>query len=90
MSGNPTKSQSVNYLILGVKRFEVRGQGVTSCVQRPFEWEEFVSLFVLCCIMFATSPLMVNMVGILSARWQLIWRIDYVMELKKSAVSFNL
>ncbi len=46
MSGNPTKSQAVNYLILGVKRHAVRGQGVMSCVQWPFEWEEFVSLFV--------------------------------------------
>ncbi len=40
--------------------------------------------------MFATSPLMVAMLGILSVQWQLIGRIDGVMKLKKSTMSFNL
>ena len=89
-SGNPTKSQAVNDLILGVKRYEVRGQGVNSHARRPVEWEEFVSLLVLCHIMFATSPLMLAMLGILSVQWQLIGRIGDMMKLEKSTMSFNL
>ncbi len=39
--------------------------------------------------MFATSPLMLAMLGILSVQWQLIGRIDDVMKLEKSTISFN-
>ncbi len=40
--------------------------------------------------MFATSPLMLVMLGILSVQQQLIGCIDDMMKLKKSTVSFNL
>ncbi len=69
MSLNPKKSQAVNDQILGVRRYKVRGQGVTCHGQQPGKWEEFVSLLVLCNVMFATSPLMLVMIGILSVQW---------------------
>ncbi len=78
--GNPTKSQTVNDVILGVKRYEVQGQGVNSHVQWPVEWEEFVLLLVLTCHLYSTSPVLLVMVGVLTVQWQLIGRIDDVMK----------
>ncbi len=88
--GNPTKSQTVNDVILGVKRYEVRGQGVNSRARRPVEWEEFVLLLVLTRHLYSTSPVLLVMVGVLTVQWQLIGRIDDVMKLDKSTIKFNL
>ena len=65
-------------------------QGVASRARRPVEWEEFALLLVLVRHMYALSPLMLVMLGVLTIQWQLIGRIDDVMKLDKSTIRPNM
>jgi len=46
--GNPTKSHAVNKIIKEVEKHEVRGTGINTEACLPMEWDEFLSLLVLC------------------------------------------
>lgn len=88
--GNPTKSTAVNKLISKVKKHEVRGSGVPSQARRAVEWEEFLDVLIATSEVFATKEsAMVFLLAVLTLQWQLIARIDDVMQLKTSTILFN-
>jgi len=67
----------------------VRGEGVASQARRPMEWEEFISILVAIRKLYPGRELMDLMLSVLTLQWQLIGRIDDVMKLEKSSLSFN-
>jgi len=88
--GNPTKSTAVNRMIQRVKFFEVRREAVGSKARRPMEWEEFIMMLVLIRHFYAGNPLLLVLAAVFTLQWQLIGRIDDVMQLNKSTLSHNL
>ena len=87
--GNPTRSEEVNAVIKGVKKFEVRHQGVQSTSTRPIEYDELLSILkvihtcpdsekrhMVCCA--------------LALQWHLIARVDDMMKLQFSNLSYNV
>lgn len=89
-TGNPTKAQSVNKMIELVKTYEVRGEGVPSQARRAIEYREFLLLLVLVRKIYSGRSLLPAILGVLCVQWQLIGRIDDVMQLGKSTLSHDL
>ena len=90
--GNPTKSSAVNKFISKVKKHEVRGTGVASQARRAVEWEEFINVLIATREVFSTpgkERAMIFLLAVLSFQWQLIARIDDIMQLATSTILFN-
>ncbi len=70
-----------------VKTYEVRGEGVPSQARRAIEYQEVLLLLVL---VYSGRLLLPAILGVLCIQWQLIGRIDDVMQLGKSTLSHDL
>jgi len=81
--GNPTRSKAVHHMIQKVKVHEVRGTGVKSNAHRAVEWEEFVNVLVAVREIYSESKeySMLMALSVLMLQWQLIGRIDDIMQL---------
>ena len=90
--GNPTRSRAVHHMIQKVKVHEVRGTGVKSNARRAVEWEEFVNVLVAVREIYSESKeySMLMALSVLTLQWQLIGRIDDIMQLRTSTVLFNV
>ena len=90
--GNPTRSRAVHHMIQKVKVHEVRGTGVQSNARRAVEWEEFVNVLVAVREIYSESKAhsMLMALSVLTLQWQLIGRIDDIMQLRTSTVLFNV
>jgi hypothetical protein len=90
--GNPTRSKAVHHMIQKVKVHEVRGTGVKSNARRAVEWEEFVNVLVVVREIYSESKeySMLMVPSVLMLQWQLIGRIDDIMQLQTSTVLFNV
>ncbi len=86
--GNRTKSDAFNEVISNIK-IEVRGEGVASQARHPIKWEDFNSILIAIQIFYPDQELKDLMLSICNLQWQLIGRIDDVMKLDKSSLSFN-
>ena len=71
---------------------EVRGTGVQSNARRAVEWEEFVNVLVVVSEIYLESKeySMLMALSVLTLQWQLIGRIDDIMQLRTSTVLFNV
>jgi hypothetical protein len=90
--GNPMKSSAVNKLISKVKKHEVRGTGVASQARQAVEWEEFLNLLIATKEVFSTPDkvsAMMFLLAVLTLQWQLIARINNIMQLAASTLHFN-
>ncbi len=67
----------------------MRGEGVASQAHRPIELEEFISILVAIQKLYPGHELIDLVPSVLTLQWQLIGRIDDVMKLEKSSLSFN-
>ena len=91
--GNPTRSRAVHHMIQKVKVHEVRGTGVQSNARRAVEWEEFVNVLIAVREIYSESSKahsMLMALSVLTLQWQLIGRIDDIMQLRTSTVLFNV
>ena len=79
-------------MIQKVKVHEVRGTGVKSIAHRAAEWEEFVNVLVTLREIYSESKeySMLMALSVLTLQWQLIGRIDDIMQLRTSTVLFNV
>ena len=79
-------------MIQKVKVHEVRGTGVQSNARRAVEWEEFVNVLVAVQEIYSESKAhsMLMALSVLTLQWQLIGRIDDIMQLRMSTVLFNV
>ena len=92
LTGNPTMSCEVNDLIRYVERAEVQGWGAPDQSRRALEWSEFINVLLCIRTFFATGTgatraLIYPLLAILTLQWQLIGRIDDVMQLEKSCIA---
>ena len=85
-------SRAVHHMIQKVKVHEVRGTGVQSNARRAVEWEEFVNVLVAVREIYSESKAhsMLMTLSVLTLQWQLIGRIDDIMQLRTSTVLFNV
>ena len=90
--GNPTRSRAVHHMIQKVKVHEVRGTGVKSNARRAVEWEEFVNVLVAVREIYSESKeySMLMALSVLTLQWQLIGRINDIMQLRTITVLFNV
>ena len=90
--GNPTRLRAVHHMIQKVKVHEVRGTGVQSNARRAVEWEEFVNVLVAVREIYSESKeySMLMALSVVMLQWQLIGRIDDIMQLRTSTVLFNV
>jgi hypothetical protein len=90
--GNPTGLRAVHHMIQKVKVHEVRGKGVKSNARHAVEWEEFVNVLVVVREIYSESKeySMLMTLSVLMLQWQLIGRIDDIMQLRTSTVLFNV
>ena len=79
-------------MIQKVKCHKVRGTGVKSNARRAVEWEEFVNVLVAVREIYSESKeySMLMALSVLTLQWQLIGRIDDIMQLRTSTVLFNV
>ena len=90
--GNPTRSKAVHHMIQKVKVHEVRGTGVKLNSHRAVDREEFVNVLVAVREIYSQSKeySMLIALSVLTLQWQLIGRIDDIMQLRTSTVLFNV
>ena len=79
-------------MIQKVKVQEVRGTGVKSNARHAVEWEEFVNVLVAVREIYSESKeySMLMALSVVMLQWQLIGRIDDIMQLRTSTVLFNV
>ena len=93
--GNPTKSKQVNDMIKAVVKHEVRHEGVTSKARRAFDYKEYLQL---CKIMkrkavdrsAASALKWCRLSALMNMQWQLMARMDDMINLKFETVTTNL
>lgn len=83
--GNPTKSNAVNHFVKEMKKHQVRGSGVKSNARRAFEWVEFLAVLLAARELFSAS-VMSTILAVMTLQWQMIGRIDDMMQLATSTV----
>ena len=95
--GNPTKSKEVNNMIKKVIKHEVRHQGVSSKARRAFEFKEFLQLAKLMRkkgfkrnVSLAESMRWCRLTALLNLQWQLMARMDDMLNLKFETITTNL
>ncbi len=87
--GNPTKLAVVHMVIKNLKKREVRGMGVPPSARRAVDWDEFMCLLVGTCLVFPSHDVMLPMLAGLTLQWQIIGRIDDVIQLAMSTILKN-
>ena len=84
--GNPTKSAAVNEIIKALKKREVRGDAVPSSARRAIDWNEFMCLLVGTRLVYPMHDVQYIMLAVLTLQWQIIGRIDDVMQLVTTTI----
>ena len=87
--GNPTKSAAAQQVIKDLKKREVRGAAVPSQARRSIDWDEFMRLLVGTCLVFPLHDAQYIMLAVLMLQWQIIGRIDDVMQLATTTIQSN-
>ncbi len=63
---------------------------MASQARRVIDWDEFMRLLVGTCLVFPSHDVMLPMLAILTLQWQIIGRIDDVMQLATSTILKNV
>jgi len=84
-----TKSAAAQQVIKDLKKKEVRGTAVPSQASRAIDWDEFMCLLVGTRLVFPLHDVQFIMLAVLTLQWQIIGRIDDVMQLAKTTIQSN-
>lgn len=87
--GSPTKSAAAQQVIKDLKKREVRGSAVLLQARRAIDWDEFMCLLVGTCLGFPLDDVQYIMLAVLMLQWQIIGRIDDVMQLATTTIQSN-
>ena len=90
--GNPTRLTAVHHMIQKVKVHKVQGAGVKSNACRTVKWEEFLNVLIAVREIYSQRKehSMLMVLSVLMLQWQLIARIDDIMQLRTCKVFFNV
>ena len=85
-----TKLAAAQQVIKDLKKKEVRGTTVPSQARCAIDWDEFMCLLVgTCLLVFPLHDVQFIMLAVLTLQWQIIGRIDDVMQLAKTTIQSN-